>query len=82
MHFIIDKSNNAGCYHNKILFVWKVHLPRKNLNLTFLVTNFSERQSGKDQCDRDSATAKRQMQCFIDLGSKIQNSNEMSQAMC
>ena len=58
-HFIIDKSDNAGCYHNQKLFAWKVYWPRKNLNLTFLETIFKEWQSRKDQCDRDSAKAKR-----------------------
>ena len=24
---IIDKSDNAGCYHNEVLFAWKVHWP-------------------------------------------------------
>ena len=43
---IIDKSDNAGCYH---LFALKVHWPRSNLNLKFLQTRFNERHSGKDQ---------------------------------
>ena len=25
--FIIDKSDNAGCYHKEVLFAWKVHWP-------------------------------------------------------
>ena len=32
---IIGKSENAGCYHNEVLFAWKVHWPRSNLNLKF-----------------------------------------------
>ena len=34
-----------------------------------------------DQCDSDSATAKRQIQYFIDCGNNIQNSDDMYQAM-
>ena len=26
--FIIDKSDNAGCYHNEVLFTWKATWPR------------------------------------------------------
>ena len=47
------------------LLAWKFHWPRSNLNLKFLQTLFNERQSGKDQCDRDSATAKRQIKRSI-----------------
>ena len=57
--FIIDKSDNAGCYHNEVLFSWKAHWPHRVLGMGFLETIFNERQAGKDQCNRDSATAKR-----------------------
>ena len=78
---IIDKSENAGCYHNEVLFAWKVHWPRSNLNLKFLQTFFNERQSVKDQCDCDSATAKCQMQYFIDSGNNINRADQMFEAM-
>ena len=78
---IIDKSENAGCYHNEVLFAWKVHWPRSNLNLKFLQTFFNERQSVKDQCDCDSATAKCQMQYFIDSGNNIDSADQMFEAM-
>ena len=50
--YIVDISDNAGCYHNEVLFTWKVIWPQKNLNISFIETVFNERQSGKDQCDR------------------------------
>ena len=78
---IIDKSENAGCYHNEVLFAWKVHWPRSNLNLKFLQTFFNERQSVKDQCDCDSATAKCQMQYFTDSGNNIDSADQMFEAM-
>ena len=59
---IIDKSDNAGCYHNEVLFTWKATWIQNTLHISFTETIFNERQSGKDQCDRDSVTAKRQMQ--------------------
>jgi len=68
---------NAGCYHNENLFAWKVYWPKQKLDLTFLETICNERQSGKDQCDRDTATAKRQMQYFIERGHNIENADQM-----
>ena len=56
LNYIIDKYNNAGCYHNEILFSQKAQWPRKALGLPFEETIFNERQSGKYQCDRDAAT--------------------------
>ena len=79
--FIIDKSDNAGCYHNEIPFSWKAHWPQKNLGLRILETMFNERQAGKDQCDRDSATAKRQMNYYIERGENIETAEEMNKAL-
>ena len=42
---------------------------------------FNERQAGKDQCDRDSATAKRQMNYFVNSGHNIENAHEMNEAL-
>ena len=80
--YIIDKSDNAGCYHKEVLFTWKAIRPRKALNMCFIETIFNERQSGKDQCDRDSATAKCQMQYYIQKGNNIETPDQMYDAMC
>ena len=80
--YIIDKSDDAGCYHNEVLFTWKAIRPRKTLNMCFIETIFNERQSGKDQCDRDSATAKRQMQYYIRRGNNIETPDQMYDAVC
>ena len=74
--YIIDKSDNAGCYHTEVLFAWKAQWPQKNVGINFIETMFNERQAGKDQCDRDSATAKRQMNYYIEKGKNIESSNE------
>ena len=78
---LIDKSDNAGCYHNESLFSWKAYWPLK-MGLMFKETMFNERQSGKDQCDRDTATAKRQMNYFIERGNNIENAIDMNLALC
>ena len=80
--YIIDKPDNAGCYHNEVLFTGKAIWPRKTLNISFIETIFNERQSGKDQCDRDSATAKHQMQYYIERGNNIETPEQMYDAMC
>ena len=54
LNYIIDKSGNAGCCHNEILFSWKAQWPRNRLGLKFEETVFNECQSGKDQPDRYS----------------------------
>ena len=41
--FIIDKSDNAGCYHNEVLFTWKATWPRNTLHTSFTETIFKER---------------------------------------
>ena len=73
---MLDATTRRLC-----LLAWKFHWPRSNLNLKFLQTHFNERQPGKDQCYRDSATAKRQMQYFIDSGSNINGADQMFEAM-
>ena len=45
--YIIDISNNAGCYHNEILFTWKAIWSRKALNISFIETIFNEQHQGK-----------------------------------
>ena len=80
--YIIDKSDNAGCYHNEVLFTWKATWTRKTLNISFIETIFNERQSGKDQCDRDSVTGKGQMQYYIERGNNIETPDQMYDAMC
>ena len=49
----------------------EIHWPQSNLNLKFLQTLFNERHSGRDQCNRDSATAKHQMEYFIDIATTL-----------
>ena len=78
----MDKSDNADCYHNEVLFTWKATWPQKSLNISFIETIFNERQSGKDQCDRDSMTEKRQMQYYIERRNNTETPDQMHDAMC
>ena len=47
----------------------------------FVELMFNERQAGQDQCDRDSATAKRQMNYYIEKGNNIVSAAEMNDAL-
>ena len=78
LHYIIYKSDNAGCYHNAILFSCLAQWPRKALELKFEETIFNESLSGIDQCDRGAATAKRQMNYLIERGRNNETDDEMS----
>jgi len=49
--------------------------------LKFILTIFKERQAGKDQCDRDSTTAKHQMNYYIERGNNIEKANWMKNAL-
>ena len=78
---IVDKSDNAGCYHTEVLFTWKSIWAKEHTGHQFVETIFNERQAGKDQCDRDSATAKRQMNFYLNSGHNIENAEEMNAAL-
>ena len=80
LRFVIDKSDNAGCYHNETFFFWKAMWP-ETIGLKFKETMFNERQSGKDQCDRDNATAKCQMKYYVEGGKNIESAVEMNEAL-
>ena len=43
--------------------------------------SFNERQSGIDQCDRDSATAKRQINYFAEGRRNIETADEMDEVL-
>ena len=49
--------------------------------MKFLQTLFNDRQSGKDQCNHDTATTKCQVQYFIDSGNNIDSADQMFEAM-
>ena len=52
------------------------------MNISFIETIFNEQQSGKDQCGRNSATAKRHMQYYIEKGNNIETPDQMYDTMC
>ena len=54
-------------------------------NLTLGITlerhDFNEPQCGKDQCDRESAIAKKLMRTYVDEGNNILDANDIKEAI-
>ena len=47
LHYIIDKSDNAGCYHTEMLFTWKAYWSSSHTGHIILQTSLNERQADK-----------------------------------
>ena len=61
------KSDNAGCYHGNNILEPLYNLC-KNSNIKLLRCDFNEPCKGKDQCDRESAGAKRVINSYLESG--------------
>ena len=77
---LLIKSDNAGCYAAGSAFEteWKIC---KDLGITLERHDFNEPQCGKDQCDRESAIARKLMRAYVDGGNNIQNANDIKSAI-
>ena len=74
------KSDNAGCYHaSQTLEIMKVICEEKGFEL--LRYDFNEPCKGKDQCDRESAAAKRVIRSFLDAGNDINTAKDIFDGM-
>ena len=84
IEFLVDKwtiQDAITICLAKILFSWKAQWPPKNVGIQFVETIFNERQADRDQYDRDSATAKRQINYYIEKGNSIESAVEMNGAL-
>ena len=74
------KSDNAGCYHFKVCpeALYKI---RKKSDIILKQLDSSEPQKGKDQCDRDSAVARRVFRSFVDEGNNILTAEDIFNAL-
>ena len=77
---LLIKSDNAGCYSAGSAFQaeWKIC---KTLGITLKRHDFNEPQCGKDQCDRESAIARKLMRACVDGGNNILNANDIKSAI-
>ena len=74
------KSDNAGCYHGNYSAEIN-HLICKRENIKLLMYDFNEPSKGKDQCDREAASAKSLLRAYIEAGNDIQSAEDIYNAM-
>ena len=70
------KSDNANCYHNNFAAEGLYHLCKQH-GIHLLRYDYNEPSKGKDQCDRDSATAKALLRNYVDAGNDLANANDI-----
>ena len=74
------KSDNAGCYHGKNILEPLYNLC-KNSNIKLLRCDFNEPCKGKDQCDRESAGAKRVINSYLESGQDVMTADDVYEAL-
>ena len=77
---IYMRTDNAGCYSGSAALETEYHIA-KNQDMVLLRHDFVEPQTGKDQCDRDNATARRKHRMYVNAGHDITTAEEMKKAM-
>ncbi len=74
------RSDNAGCYHSACLLSALPDIG-KRVGIQVLGVDFSEKQAGKDICDRKFAQAKNRMRKYVVGGSDILDAVTMHTAL-
>ena len=76
---LLIKSDSAGCYSAGSAFQaeWKIC----KICITLERHDFNEPQCGKDQCDTESAIARKLMRAYIDGGNNILDANDIKEAI-
>ena len=70
------KSDNAGCYQNSQGPEAFINIFKK-YGLTLQRHDFNELGRGKDQCDKESVTAKSYIGNYVDNGHDLLNANDV-----
>ena len=74
------RSDNAGCYHNQVLFVIASYFAKKYGHI-MVRYDFCEPQTGKDVCDRKIAPIKRTINQYINDAHDVINAHDMKDAI-
>ena len=77
---VFMKSDNAGCYHNG-LGPEALYLLFKRYSLELRRYDFDEPSRGKDQCDRESSTAKSFLRSYVDSGKDLIDASNIFDAL-
>ena len=75
------KSDNAGCYAGNGHVEGEHHILKLH-DLNLKRHDYNEPQRGKDQCDRESATAQHQRSAYINAGHDIQTASDVKNSLC
>ena len=74
------KSDNAGCYAGNGFLEGQNHI-LKSCELVLKRHDYNEPQRGKDQCDRESATAQHLRTTYVNAGNDIQSAEDVKKSL-
>ena len=77
---IFFRSDNAGCYHNKVLIPIIYFLAKKH-NIVAKRYDFGESQTCKDICDRKISPIKKAIREYVNSGKDVLDANDMKHAI-
>ena len=72
----ICKSDDGNCYHSNFAAEGLYHLYKQHCT-QLLRYDYNEPSKGKDQCDRESATAKALLKNYVDAGNDLANAKDI-----
>ena len=76
VNMLFFKSYNANCYHSNFAAERLYHLCKQH-GIQLLRYDYIEPSKGKDQCDRESATAKALLRNYVDARNDLANANDI-----
>ena len=76
VNMLFWKSDNANCYHSNFAAERLYHLCKQH-GIQLLRYDYIEPSKGKDQCDRESATAKALLRNYVDARNDLANANDI-----
>ena len=77
---VYTKSDNAGCYHTSYS-AEALYFMCQEEGVQLLRYDFNEPCKGKDQCDRESASAKTIIRSYVDAGNDLTSAEDVFNAM-
>ncbi|XP_066270491.1 uncharacterized protein [Branchiostoma lanceolatum] len=77
---IYIRSDNAGCYHNTLLFQAARHI-NQTTGVTIRRIDYCDPQGGKGSCDRQAATVKSHIKTWINEGHNVETAAEFKTAV-
>ena len=76
VNMLFCKFDNANCYHSNFAAERLYHLCKQH-GIQLLRYDYIEPSKGKDQCDRESATAKALLKNYVDAGNDLANAKDI-----